>query len=142
MSLRKSVADQVCTRRFKIELLQFFKYLKKMALSTDLACSYAALILHDGGKSITMENFQSVLEASNVHVDKIWLNLYVNALSKVDIGDLLNCLSSGVGSASVAAAPTTAEAPKPETSAPAAKKEEKKPESDEEDEDMGFGLFD
>ncbi|KRY38991.1 60S acidic ribosomal protein P1 [Trichinella spiralis] len=113
-----------------------------MALSTELACCYAALILHDGGKSITMENFQSVLEASNVHVDKIWLNLYVNALSKVDIGDLLNCLSCGIGSASVAAAPATAEAPKPEAGAPAAKKEEKKPESDEEDEDMGFGLFD
>ncbi|KAL1231612.1 Large ribosomal subunit protein [Trichinella spiralis] len=92
-----------------------------MALSTELACCYAALILHDGGKSITMENFQSVLEASNVHVDKI---------------------CCGIGSASVAAAPATAEAPKPEAGAPAAKKEEKKPESDEEDEDMGFGLFD
>jgi len=119
-----------------------------MASNDELACIYAALILHDDGISITADKIATILKAAGVSVEPYWPTLFAKALDGIDIGSLLGSLgsaasavsagpvSSGGGAAAVAAAPAAAEE-KEEV------KEEKKDDSDEEsDEDMGFSLFD
>jgi len=119
-----------------------------MASNDELACIYAALILHDDGISITADKIATILKAAGVSVEPYWPTLFAKALDGIDIGSLLGSLgsaasavsagpvSSGGGAAAAAAAPAAAEE-KEEV------KEEKKDDSDEEsDEDMGFSLFD
>lgn len=117
-----------------------------MASNDELACIYAALILHDDGISVTADKIATILKAAGVSVEPYWPTLFAKALDGVDIGSLLGSLGSAAsavsagpvsgGGAPAAAAPAAAEE-KEEV------KEEKKDDSDEEsDEDMGFSLFD
>ncbi|KAJ3692637.1 hypothetical protein LUZ60_011732 [Juncus effusus] len=107
----------------------------------ELACTYAALILHDDGISITSEKISSVVEAANLKIESYWPALFAKLLEKRSVGDLIASIGSGGGGASVA----VAAAPAGGAAAPAAaaaveeKKEEPKEESDD---DMGFSLFD
>jgi len=119
-----------------------------MASNDELACIYAALILHDDGISITADKIATILKAAGVSVEPYWPTLFAKALDGIDIGSLLGSLGSaasavsagsvsGGGGAPAAAAAPAAEEEKEEV------KEEKKDDSEEEsDEDMGFGLFD
>ncbi|OAQ98618.1 hypothetical protein LLEC1_02091 [Akanthomyces lecanii] len=95
--------------------------------TSELASSYAALILADDGIEITADKLQALIKAANVEVEPIWTSIFAKpgtlehetltafcatqALEGKDVKDLL------VNEA----------------------KEEEKEESDE---DMGFGLFD
>jgi len=117
-----------------------------MASNDELACIYAALILHDDGISITADKIATILKAAGVSVEPYWPTLFAKALDGIDIGSLLGSLGSAAsavsagpvssGGGAAAAAPAAAEE-KEEV------KEEKKDDSDEEsDEDMGFSLFD
>jgi len=110
------------------------------AQTEELACTYAALILHDAHAAITAENILALTKAANVKVAVYWPKVFAQAFAKRDLGDFL---AAGPGTAAPAPATTTA------TTAPAAKKEEAKKEEpkkeekkEESDEDMGFGLFD
>ncbi|KKZ64688.1 large subunit ribosomal protein LP1 [[Emmonsia] crescens] len=109
--------------------------------TSELAVSYAALILADDGVDITSDKLQSILKAANVlEVEPIWASLFAKALEGKDVKDLLLNVGSGGGAAAAAtggAAPVSAEAGAAEE-----KKEEKEEEKEESDEDMGFGLFD
>merc|ERR1712243_146449 len=102
----------------------------------ELACIYAALILHDDGISITADKISTILKAASVSVEPYWPTLFSKALDGVDVTALLGNLGSAASAAGPAsAAAAVEEAPKEE--------EKKKEESEEEsDEDMGFGLFD
>ncbi|KAF8459131.1 60s acidic ribosomal protein-domain-containing protein [Terfezia claveryi] len=108
--------------------------------TSELAVSYAALILADEGLEITADKLQTIIKAAKVEeVEPIWTTLFAKALEGKDVKDLL--LNVGTGGGAAPAAPaggaTTGGA------APEAVKEEEKPEEKEEsDEDMGFGLFD
>ncbi|OAY84920.1 60S acidic ribosomal protein P1-like [Ananas comosus] len=115
-----------------------------MAAIGELACTYAALILHEDGIPITAEKIATIVKASNLKIDSYWPALFAKLLQKRNIDDLILSVGSGGGGAAVAvsAAPAggagAAAAP---AAAPAAeeKKEEPKEESDD---DMGFSLFD
>lgn len=118
-----------------------------MASNDELACIYAALILHDDGISITADKIASILKAAGVSVEPYWPTLFAKALDGIDVGSLLGSLGSAASAVSAgpvssgggaAAAPAAAAAEEKEEV-----KEEKKDDSDEEsDEDMGFSLFD
>ena len=98
----------------------------------ELACTYAALILHDDGLEITAEKLSKVIKASGNEVEPYWPMLFAKALKGQDVGELLTNLAS----AGPAAGPAAAAGPVAvEEEAP---KEEKKEEA--EDVDMG-GLF-
>ncbi|EWC47188.1 60S acidic ribosomal protein P1 [Drechslerella stenobrocha 248] len=87
--------------------------------TSELAVSYAALILADDGIDITAEKLQTLLKAATVDVEPIWTTLFAKALEGKDVKDLLlNVAAEDV------------------------KEEEKEEEKEESDEDMGFGLFD
>ncbi|KAK1229772.1 hypothetical protein PQX77_007149 [Marasmius sp. AFHP31] len=108
--------------------------------NTELATTYAALILADDGVEITSDKITTLTNAANVEVEPIWATLLAKALEGKDVKELLSNVGSGggapaaAGGAPAAAAGGAAEAPKEEE-----KKEEEKEESDD---DMGFGLFD
>ncbi|TXG63101.1 hypothetical protein EZV62_010095 [Acer yangbiense] len=106
----------------------------------EIACTYAALILHDDGIAITAEKIVQLLKAANVHVESYWPGLFAKLAEKRNIDDLIMNVGSGGGGGGAVAvsAPVGGAAAAP---APAAeeKKEEPKEESDD---DMGFSLFD
>merc|ERR1712149_59558 len=106
-------------------------------MTSELACTYAALILNDDDCEITGEKIAAVLKAANVEVEPFWPSLFAGALKDVNVRELITNIGSGVGSGGAAAGGAAAggaaeDAPKEE-----AKKESS---SEEEDDDMGFGL--
>ncbi|XP_074559583.1 large ribosomal subunit protein P1-like [Curcuma longa] len=114
-----------------------------MASLGELACTYAALVLHDDGIPITSEKISTLVKAANLTIDSFWVSLFAKLLEKRNVDDLILSLGSGGGAAPFAISPAPAAAGgAPPSAAPAAeeKKEEPKEESDEEesDEDMGF----
>ncbi|KAI9449051.1 60S acidic ribosomal protein P1 [Lactarius psammicola] len=108
--------------------------------STELAATYAALILADDGVDITSEKIITITDAAGYELEPIWATLLAKALEGKNVKDLLSNVGAGGGGPAVGApaaggggaAPAAAEAPEE-------KKEEEKEESDD---DMGFGLFD
>ncbi|KAL8283541.1 hypothetical protein RQP46_005644 [Phenoliferia psychrophenolica] len=107
--------------------------------TSELAATYAALILADEGIEISAEKINALTSAAKIEVEPIWATLLAKALEGKDVKDLLTNVGSGGGAASGPAAPAAAGG----AEAPAAeKKEEKVEEKEESDDDMGFGLFD
>ena len=107
---------------------------------SEVACTLAALILHDDGIPITSEKIGTLLKAANIKAESYWPALFAKLLEKRSVDDLILSVGSGGGAAPVAAA-TAPAAGGAAAAAPAA--EEKKEEAKEEsDDDMGFSLFD
>ncbi|KAJ9437208.1 60S acidic ribosomal protein P1 [Diplonema papillatum] len=107
-------------------------------MSTDeLACTYAALILHDEGLEITADKISALVKSAELEVEGFYPALFAKFLTKSPLGDIM----TNVGGA---AAPAGAPAAAAGGAADAAPKEEKKAEpADESDEAMeDFGLFD
>ncbi|KAK7465525.1 hypothetical protein VKT23_005499 [Stygiomarasmius scandens] len=109
--------------------------------SSELASTYAALILADDGIEITSDKLVALCDAAGVELEPIWASLLTKALEGKNVKELLSNVGSGGGAPAAvaaggapAAAGGAADAPKEEE-----KKEEEKEESDD---DMGFGLFD
>jgi len=114
----------------------------------ELACTYAALILHDDNVPITASKMATLIKAAGVTVPAYYPSLFERVFASRSVDDLLaNAAAAPGGAPAVAhAAPAAAGA------APAAggkaeeKKEEKKAKkeekAEEEEEAMGaFGLF-
>ncbi|KAI7738209.1 hypothetical protein M8C21_027162 [Ambrosia artemisiifolia] len=112
-----------------------------MAVS-ELACTYASLILHDDGIAITAEKIATLVSAANVNIESYWPSLFAKLCEKKNLDDLVMNVGAGGGGAAVAvAAPAAGGGAAAAAAAPAA--EEKKEEAKEEsDDDMGFSLFD
>ncbi|VDK34298.1 unnamed protein product [Taenia asiatica] len=118
-----------------------------MDSKSELACTYASLILADDDIEVTADKLNALLKAANCKfVETYVTSLFANALSGRNIKDIISSTSS----VSVASAPAGASAaPQASGGAPAAeaapeKEEEdkkKKEESEESDDDMGFDLF-
>ncbi|CAN6565935.1 hypothetical protein FF1_040941 [Malus domestica] len=108
---------------------------------SEIACTYAALILHDDGIPITAEKIATVVKAANITVESYWPGLFAKLAEKRNIEDLILNVGAGGGGAAVAVAASGASGAAPAAAAPAVeeKKEEPKEESDD---DMGFSLFD
>jgi len=105
---------------------------------SELACTYAALVLHDDGLEITAENINTLCKAAGVQVEAYWPGLFAKLFAKKNIDDMITNVGAGgasAGAAAVAAPAAGAAAP----AAAAPKKEEKEP---SEEEDLGFSLFD
>ncbi|CAF9931881.1 MAG: hypothetical protein HETSPECPRED_008207 [Heterodermia speciosa] len=130
---------------------------------SELATSYAALILADEDIEITPDKLQTLIKAASVDdVESIWTTLFAKALEGKNVKEMLLNVGSGGGAAAAPAGGATGGGA---TDAPAeeAKNEEKEEgkhihppkilmfmalirlpwvEKEESDEDMGLGLFD
>merc|ERR1712138_135678 len=99
-----------------------------------MACTFAALMLHDDRSEGNAQSLNKVIDAAGVKVAPYWPMLFANALAGKDIGSMLS-VSSGSGPVQATGVANTggdaAGAPKQEV-----KKEE---EPEEEDEDMDLG---
>ncbi|OLL26811.1 60S acidic ribosomal protein P1 [Neolecta irregularis DAH-3] len=106
--------------------------------SSELATSYAALILADDDLPINHENLQTLVKAANVEVETIWISLFVKALEGKDVKQLLSSIGSGG-----AAAPAAGEAAASSAQEPQEKKEaeKKKEEEEESDEDVSLSML-
>ena len=107
---------------------------------SELACTYAALILHDDGIKITAEKISTLVKAANVEVESYWPALFAKLLEKRSVEDLITNVGSGGGGAAVAvgggapaAAAAGAEAPPPVEE----KKEEPKEKRNADEKDEG-----
>ncbi len=111
-----------------------------MSATAELACTYAALILHEEGIEITAEKINSLVSAANVGIEPIWSQLFAKAIKGVDLTSLV----SNVGGSAPAAAAAPAAAPAASAAPAGGKAEEKKKEEkkEESDEDIGMSLFD
>lgn len=110
---------------------------------SEVACTYAALILWDDGIPVTGEKISTLVKAAKVPIEAYWPGLFARLLEKRNIEDLLLSVGSGGGggAAPIAVASGGGGGAAAAEAAPAVeeKKEEPKEESDE---DMGFSLFD
>ncbi|XP_076952916.1 large ribosomal subunit protein P1-like [Bidens hawaiensis] len=112
-----------------------------MAVS-ELACTYASLILHDDGIAITAEKIATLVSAANVTIESYWPSLFAKLCEKKNLDDLVMNVGAGGGGAAVAVA-ASGGGGGGESAAAAPAAEEKKEEAKEEsDDDMGFSLFD
>lgn len=114
-------------------------------MTQQLACTYAALMLHDSGK-LDADNILAVTKAAGVDVSVGMAHAFANALATINIEDVIAGMtfSGGAGTASSAAAGGAASASGSgagDKAAPAAEAKKEEP-AEEEDDDMGFGLFD
>ncbi|KAK8518359.1 hypothetical protein V6N13_027835 [Hibiscus sabdariffa] len=110
----------------------------------EIACTYAALILHDDGISITAEKIATLVKAANVSVESYWPSLFAKLLEKVNVDDLITSVGSGGGGGGAPVAVSASSGAAAGGAAPAAPavEEKKEEEKEESDDDMGFGLFD
>ncbi|KAG9312706.1 60S acidic ribosomal protein P1 [Chiua virens] len=118
---------------------------KDVALaSSELAATYAALILADDGTEITADKIVALTSAADVDLEPIWATLLAKALEGKNIKDLLSNVGAGGGAPAVGVATIAAAGGggAPGAAPEEAKEEEKKEEKEESDDDMGFGLFD
>merc|ERR1711937_191092 len=73
-------------------------------MTSELACTYAALILNDDDCEITGDKIATILKAANVDVEPFWSGLFAGALKDCNVSELISNISSGVGAGPAAAA--------------------------------------
>eukprot|EP00825_Cyclidium_porcatum_P022624 TRINITY_DN2489_c0_g1_i1.p2 TRINITY_DN2489_c0_g1~~TRINITY_DN2489_c0_g1_i1.p2 ORF type:complete len:146 (-),score=46.98 TRINITY_DN2489_c0_g1_i1:100-537(-) len=105
-----------------------------------LACSYAALILHDEEVDITPEKINQLLKAAGLKIESYWAQLLANVLKQKNIGSLLNASGSGSEQTQQTQQQEKKDDKKPEQKKDDKPKPEEKP-AEEAEVDMG-GLFD
>merc|ERR1712183_763867 len=117
----------------------------KMSLGgnkNELACVYAALILHDDGAEVTGENIAKLVKAANVEIDPYWPTLFAKLCAGKNLGDMISSVGAAPAAGGAAAGGAAAGGAAAAADAPAAAAAAKEEEEEEDDEDMGFGLFD
>merc|ERR1711929_30983 len=72
-------------------------------MSSELACTYAALILNDDDVEITGDKISTILKAAKDDVKPFWPSLFACALKDVNVRELITNIGSGVGSGPAAA---------------------------------------
>ena len=100
-------------------------------MSGDLACTYAALILHDDGQEVTADKISAVVSASGLELEPYWSGLFAKFLEQKSVGDLISNVGAGGGGGAAAGGDAGGDA------AAAAPEEE-----EEEEAEMDFDLFD
>ena len=111
-------------------------------MGSELACVYAALILHDDGLDITPENISTILKASGVEVEAYWPTLFAKLCKGKDMDAMIASVGSGGGGGGGGGGAAPVAAAAAGGAAPAAAAKAPEPEPEEEEEDMGFDLFD
>ena len=99
-------------------------------MSGELACSYAALILHDAGMKVDEASIKKVVAAANVKTEPYWPMLYASILKDKDsIEEIIMKPGGGGSGGGVASAGGSGEE----------KEEEKEEEEEEEEEEVAMG---
>jgi len=73
--------------------------------TSELACTYAALILHDEGVEITQDKIAAIVQAAGVQIEGYYPMLFAKYLAGKNLGSMLN-VSAGAAPTPAAAAPS------------------------------------
>ena len=103
-------------------------------MSGDLACTYAALILHDDGQEVTADKISAVVSASGLELEPYWSGLFAKFLEQKSVGDLISNVGAGGGGGGGGGAAAGGDAGGDAAAAA--------PEEEEEEAEMDFDLFD
>lgn len=106
---------------------------------SELACTYAILILYDDNIPITAGKIATLVKSVNVSMESYWLGLFAKLVEMRNINDLIMNIGSGGGSTAALAA-VAAPAGGAAASVAPSPEENKKELREESDEDMGIGL--
>lgn len=60
-----------------------------MSNNEELACTYAALLLHDSGVAATADLITKIAEAANVKVSSFWPSFFENVLKTNDLDSII-----------------------------------------------------
>merc|ERR1711904_239628 len=101
------------------------------ATRSQMACTFAALMLHDDGTEVTAASMKKVIDASGVKVASYWPMLFAQALNGKDIGSFLSVSSGSAPVQQSSGGNVVAQEAAP------VKEAEKEPEESEEDMDIG-----
>ena len=104
-------------------------------MSGDLACTYAALSLHDDRQEVTADKISAVVAASGLELEPYWSGLFAKFLEQKSVGDLISNVGAGGGGGGGGGAAAGGDAGG--DAAAAAPEEE-----EEEEAEMDFDLFD
>ena len=63
--------------------------------NSELAMTYAALILHDDGIPVTADKLSAITKAAGVTVEPYWPGLFAKFLESKDMGDLIGNVGAG-----------------------------------------------
>ncbi|XP_007039196.2 PREDICTED: 60S acidic ribosomal protein P1 [Theobroma cacao] len=110
--------------------------------TSELACTYAALILHDDRIPITAEKIVTLVKTAKVPVESYWPSLFTKLLAKRNIDDIIMNVGSGGDGTPVAAAASVGTGAGAAAASTPAVEEKKEEDKEETDDDIGFGLFD
>lgn len=111
---------------------------------SELACTYAALILHDDGVEISADNISAIVKAAGVTVEPYWPGLFAKLFERKSLEDYLGAVGSAPAAGAVAMGGGGGAAAAGGDGGAAEEKEEEKKEEEEEetDSDIGMSLFD
>ncbi|XP_038646756.1 60S acidic ribosomal protein P1-like [Scyliorhinus canicula] len=109
-----------------------------MASTSELACNYSVLILHDDEVTVTEDKLNAQIKTAGVTIEPFWPILFAKALANIDVNSFI-CNIRACSSAPAAAAVVSTAAP---VAVEEEKEEKKQEESEDADDDMGFGPFD
>ena len=98
----------------------------------EISCSLVSLILLENNLELSGENFEKILQATNIKIEIFWYSWFFTKITKV--GGDKNIAPANLKSDEN---PTSDDKIKPDE-----EKEDKSEKKEESDEDMGFGLFD
>ncbi|CAE7856119.1 unnamed protein product [Symbiodinium microadriaticum] len=107
----------------------------------ELACTYAALILHDDGADITPASMSTLIKAAGCNVEGYWPMIMSKMVNSVGVEALIKLGSGAGGGGGGGGGGAAAGAAAGGAGGGEAKAEEKKVEEEEEEEEMDFDLF-
>ncbi|KAJ7473372.1 hypothetical protein FB451DRAFT_1249114 [Mycena latifolia] len=76
-----------------------------MSANTELAATYAALILADAESEITSDKILALTTAAGVDIEPIWATLLAKALEGKNVKEMLSTIGASTGSAAPVGAP-------------------------------------
>ncbi|CAE6075609.1 unnamed protein product [Arabidopsis arenosa] len=105
----------------------------------ELACTYAALILHDDGIDVTAEKISALVKTANLNIESYWPSLCQNK----NMDDLImNAGAGGSAAAPVAVSSSASSSGSATQAAPVAEEIKKEDEKEESDDDFVSFFFD
>jgi large subunit ribosomal protein LP1 len=63
--------------------------------NSELACTYASLILSDDGIPITADKIATLVKAAGVTVESYWPSMFARLLESKSLGDIIANVGSG-----------------------------------------------